>query len=558
MQPGQQPQVYVINQNAKRERGDVARINNIRASKTVADIIRTTLGPRSMLKMILDPMGGIVMTNDGNAILREIDVSHPAAKSMIELARSTDEQVGDGTTSVIILAGETIALAEPLLQRGLHPIVITQGYQRALDNILKFAKQLAFRVDPQDEKTMIRIINGCIGTKFANRWGDLMCKLAFDAVSIVARSYYRDGATDIDLKHYARVEKIPGATMNDCAVIDGCVINKDVVHPQMRKLIKNPRVVLLDCPLEYKKAQSMLTTEITDGSSLEDLLKVEEEFVKNEVDSILKYKPDIVITEKGVSDYAIHLFVKHDVTVFRRIRKTDNLRLAAVTGARIVNRCSELREEDVGTYAGLYELKKIGDEFFVFIHECGEKARACTILLRGAAKDTLMEVERNLQDAMHITRNVMLEPLMVAGGGAFEMALAAKLRTQASKLIANQEQLAFLTVAQALEVIPRTLLQNCGANVIRRITDLRARHTQVDLPDIETVDEEGKEKEVAEQPQDSNIFIGVNGENGEIVNTRKTGIWDPLSTKTQVVKSAVENATMILRIDDMFDAKVDM
>lgn len=527
-----QPQVYVLNQNSKRERGDIARTNNIKASKTVADIIRTTLGPRSMLKMILDPMGGIVMTNDGNAILREIDVSHPAAKSMIELSRAVDEQTGDGTTSVIILAGEVIALAEPLLKRGLHPIVITQGYQRALDCLLTIAPKLAFAVDTTDKDTMLKVIDNSLGTKFVNRWSELMCSLAYDAVRIVSRALANGTSTDIDIKRFARVEKIPGATMDDCAVLDGCILNKDIIHPQMRKAIQDPRIVLLDCPLEYKKAQSMLNVELMKGEGIEELLKVEEDYLRAQVDKIMEFRPDVVITEKGVSDMTSQLFADRNVTVLRRVRKSDNIRLAAVSGATIVNRVEELRAADVGTHARQFELRKIGDEFFCFIYDCGEHAHACTILLRGASKDVLMEVERNLQDAMHVARNVMLDNKLVAGGGAFEMELSVLLGREADKLV-GKEQLAFRAIASALEVIPRTLLQNCGGNVIRRITEMRAQHS------LDTASQ----------------YLGVNGLTGELANTREISVWDPLSTKIQVLKTAIEAACMLLRVDDMFNAR---
>lgn len=534
MQPGQQmqPQVFVLNASSKRERGEVARLNNIKASKTVADIIRTTLGPRSMLKMILDPMGGIVMTNDGNAILREIDVSHPAAKSMIELARAQDEQAGDGTTSVIILSGEMIAAAEPLLTRGIHPIVITQGYQRALDFLLEQTKPLAFPVSPENREDMLTVIRNSLGTKFVNRWSDLMCELAYDAIRIVSRGYLVDKDPDIDLKRLCRIEKVPGDTLEDCQVLDGCVINKDVLHPKMRKRIENPRIVLLDCPLEYKKANSMLNVELMKGEGLEDVLKVEEAYIRMQVDKIMSFKPDLVITEKGVADLAIQLFVDQNVTVLRRVRKADNVRLAASCGAKIVNRVEELTEADVGTHAGLYELRKIGDEFFSYIYKCGEHGRACTILLRGAAKDTLMEVERNLQDALAVARNIMMDSTLVAGGGAFEMELSVLLSRQADQLV-GREQLVFKAVAAALEVIPRTLLQNCGGNVIRRITELRAKHSAA----------EGR-------------YFGVNGITGELEDTRVTKIWDPLSTKVQILKTALENACMLLRVDDLFNAKV--
>lgn len=540
-------------------------MNNIKASKTVADVIRTTMGPRSMLKMILDSMGSVVMTNDGNAILRELDVAHPAAKAMLEVSRAQDEQVGDGTTSVVVLAGEVIAMAEPLLKCGIHPILITQGYQKALDFLLDEAEKFSFGINVDGIETLglkseaassiMTVLRNSLSTKFVSRWMDLMCNLALEAVSIVARgrgAEVRKGLVsangganlkenedgddgslgapvDIDIKRFCRIEKIPGATVEDCCVIDGVVLNKDIIHPDMRKYIKNPRTILLDCPLEYKKAQSMMNVELFQGKSdLGDILKVEEDYIRTHVEKILSFKPDLVITEKGVADQATHMFVQNGVTVLRRVRKTDNIRLAAVSGATIVNRIEELRENDVGTYAGLYELQKIGDEFFSFIHQTGGKASACTIVLRGASKSTLLEIERNIQDAMHVCRNIILDPRLVIGGGCFEAHLSTTLSQYADTLV-GKPQLVIKAVAKSLEVIPRTLLQNCGGNIIRIITELKAAHSS-----------------------DPNCQLGVDGVTGLLVNCKERGIWDPLSTKLQILKAAIENACMILRVDDIF------
>lgn len=553
-----QPQVYVLSQGTESERREMARMNNIKASKTVADVIRTTMGPRSMLKMILDSMGSIVMTNDGNAILRELDVAHPAAKAMLEVSRAQDEQVGDGTTSVVVLAGEVIAMAEPLLNCGIHPILITQGYQKALDFLLSEAEKFSFKIDIEGIEALglksdaanhiMTVLKNSLSTKFVSRWMDLMCNLALEAVSIVARGRgaethrnvtsrendegddgHTEAPVDIDIKRFCRIEKIPGATVEDCCVIDGVVLNKDVIHPDMRKYIENPRIILLDCPLEYKKAQSMMNVELFQGKSdLGDILKVEEDYIRTHVEKILSFKPDLVITEKGVADQATHMFVQNGVTVLRRVRKTDNVRLAAVSGATIVNRVEELRESDVGTYAGLYELQKIGDEFFSFIHKSGGKASACTIVLRGASKSTLLEIERNIQDAMHVCRNIILDPRLVAGGGCFEAHLSTALSKYADTLV-GKPQLVIKAVAKSLEVIPRTLLQNCGGNIIRVITELKAAHTS-----------------------DPNCQLGVDGITGLLVDCKERGIWDPLSTKLQVLKAAIENACMILRVDDIF------
>jgi len=519
-----QPPVMVMNEQTKRETGREAQIANISAAKAVSDIVRTTLGPRSMLKMLLDPMGGIVMTNDGHAILREIDVKHPAAKSMIELSRAQDEEVGDGTTSVIVLAGEMLAVAEPLLERKIHPTVITQAYSKALKSALLHAESMAFPIDMDNAEHLNKIIATCVGTKYTNRFGKLMVDLSLDAVRTVMVQG-EDGRKEIDIKRYAKVEKIPGGDIEDSRVLKGVMINKDIIHPKMRRKIKNPRVVLLDCTLEYKKGESQTNVEISSEGDWEALLKAEEDWIKNTVDEILAVKPDIVITEKGISDLAQHFFVKAGVTALRRLRKTDNNRIARVTGASIVHRPSELLESHVGTKCGVFQVEKIGDEYFSFFVDCAEP-KACTILLRGPSKDLLNEVERNLQDCLLVARNVAIDPKLLPGGGAAEMSISAHLRREALALEGIQKW-PFGIVADALEVIPRTLAQNCGADVMRRLTELRAKHAT------------------------GQCTWGINGETGQLADMKELGIWEPLVVKTQSIRTAVESACMLLRIDDV-------
>lgn len=420
-----------MNKDAKREQGKKAQAANIKAAKAVADIVRTTLGPKSMLKMLLDPMGGIVLTNDGNAILREIDVQHPAAKSMIELARAQDEEVGDGTTSVIILAGEVLAAVEGFLEKDIHPTVIVNAYFRALEEIVKITNELGVPINLENDEDLTKIVQSAIGTKFSSRWGDLIVSLAVKAVRCVYQKDAND-EVEIDIKRYAKVEKIPGGMLEDCQVLSGVMFNKDVTHPGMRRKMENPRVVLLDCPLEYKKGESMTNMEFKEENDFKKALKMEETEVMRMCEHILKVKPDIVITEKGVSDVAQHyLLKKGNVSCIRRVRKTDNNRIARVTGATVVNRPEELQESDVGKECGKFEVKKIGDDYFSFMTEC-KNPSACSIVLRGASKDVLNEIERNLHDAMGVARNVMQNPKLVPGGGALEMELSVRMNAMAS------------------------------------------------------------------------------------------------------------------------------
>lgn len=519
-----QTPVMVLNANTKRETGRTAQINNIQAAKAVADIIRTTLGPRSMLKMLLDPMGGIVMTNDGNCILREVDVSHPAAKSMIELSRAQDEEVGDGTTSVIILSGEILALSQPLLERNFHPTVIVSGYMKALQKALEVCQQISRTIDIDNTDELRELVLAAIGTKFSARWGLQMVDIAINAVRkvVIRRGTY----TEVDIKRYVRIEKIPGGELSDCVVMDGVMFNKDVTHSKMRRRIENPRILLLDCPLEYKKGESQTNVEITSEDDFNALLRQEEEYIEQMCAQIVACKPDIVITEKGVSDLAQHYLMKSGITAFRRLRKSDNNRVARAVGATVVSRTDEIQETDVGTGCGLFEVRKIGDEYFAFLEKCAE-AKACTVLLRGGSKDVLNEIERNLSDAMQVVRNVVFDPRMLPGGGATELAIAGAIQRSADDL-QGIAKWPYLTIASALEVIPRTLAENCGANVIRLMTELRTKHTT-----------------------GNGSTWGVNGTTGEAVDMHKLGIWEPFCVKTQTLKTAVESACLILRIDDV-------
>ncbi|VDI29791.1 T-complex protein 1 subunit gamma, partial [Mytilus galloprovincialis] len=507
------------------ETGKVVQKGNIAAGKAIADIIRTCLGPRSMLKMLMDPMGGIVMTNDGNAILREITVQHPAAKSMIEVARTQDEEVGDGTTSVIILAGEMLSVAEQFLTQQMHPTIIISAYRQALEDMVDILREkVSVPVDTNNRTEMLKIVKSCVGTKFISKWSDLACNIALDATATVALE--ENGRKEIDIKRYAKVEKIPGGTIEDSQVLKGVMLNKDVVHPKMKRRIEKPKILLLDCNLEYKKGESQTNIEITKEEDFTKILKMEEDYIEKICAEVIQFKPDLIITEKGVSDLAQHFLVKAGISVIRRVRKSDNNRIARACGATIVNRTDEIKEDDLGTGCGLFYIEKFGDEYFTFLVEC-ENPKACTILLRGASKDILNEVERNLQDAMNVARNVMVEPKLVAGGGASEMALAQAMNEKA-KAITGVSQWPYRAVARALEVIPRTLIQNCGANPIRTLTALRAKHASPD-----------------------NTSWGIDGENGKIVDMKEYGIWEPFSVKVQTLKTALETAMLLLRIDDI-------
>ncbi|RWS27768.1 T-complex protein 1 subunit gamma-like protein [Leptotrombidium deliense] len=362
---GGQPQILVLSQNTKRESGRKVQLNNVRAAKAVADVIRTCLGPRAMLKMLMNPMGSIVMTNDGNAILREITVQHPAAKSMIEISRTQDEEVGDGTTSVIILAGELMACSQPFLEQNIHPTVIISAYRHSLEDMVRILRdEIAIPVDLNDEQQVVNVIKSCIGTKMLGKWydglGDFACQLGLKAVRTVSLEV--NGRKEVDIKKYAKVEKIPGGSIEQSRVLSGIMLNKDVTHSRMRRYIENPRILLIDSGLEYKKGESQTEIEISKEEDFSRLLEIEEEYIQQMCADIIKFKPDVVITEKGISDLAQHYLMKANISCIRRVKKTDNTRIARACGATIVNRTEEIKEEDIGTEAGLFEIVKIGDE----------------------------------------------------------------------------------------------------------------------------------------------------------------------------------------------------
>merc|ERR1712113_500034 len=409
--------------------------------------------------------------------------------------------------------------------RNIHPTQIVAGYMKALEDGVKRLQEIAIPIDLKNPDAMREVVQGAIDTKFSSRWGNLISDLAIRAVQTICTTK-PDGRKEIDVKRYAKVEKISGGDLSQCEVLDGVMFNKDITHPRMRREIKNPRVVLLDCPLEYKKGESQTNVEITKEADWEKLLQQEEEEMKKVCEDIIKVKPDVVITEKGVSDLAQHYLLKANISCIRRGRKTDNNRIARVTGAHICNRTEELTPEMVGTRCGRFSISRIGEEYFTFMTEC-EKPQACSVVLRGASRDVLNEMERNLQDAFNVARNLILEPRLLPGGGATEMEMAARLK-QNAKGYEGKMQFAYRAVADALEVIPRSLAHNCGADVVRVMTDLRSRHAVA-----------------------GGVNWGIDGNKGSVADVKALGVMDTFSVKQQTFRTAIEAAAMLLRIDDI-------
>merc|ERR1719204_2536472 len=395
----------------------------------------------------------------------------------------------------------------------------------ALNDSLDVMKAMATKVDTTSDEKVLDIIRTSIGTKFGSRYGDLICKLALDAVKCVAEEI-GEGSQNLDVKRFARVERIPGGDIKESRVLNGIMINKDVTHARMRREIKNPRVVLLDCGLEYKKGESQTNIEMGKDMDFEAYLKLEEDYVRKLCDAIIALKPDVVCTEKGCTDLAQHFLMKAGITVLRRLRKMDNNRLARATGATIGHRPELMKEKDVGTKCGRYIVRKIGDDYFSYFEKC-KNPKACTIYMRGGSKEVLQELERNLHDAMGLAKNIMHKPMILPGGGATEMQLSARLHERAEK-INDVSALPYRAVATALEIIPRTLVQNCGAQPIKILTELRAKHTD---------------------PANKNW--GIDGCTGELADMSKLNVWDAFAVKAQTIKTAIESATLLLRIDDV-------
>lgn len=523
--PGRAPMLVLNSKTERSESSSKIQTQNVMSTKAVGDLIRTCLGPKAMLKMLMDPMGGIVMTNDGNAILREITVQNPAAKMLIEIARTQDEEVGDGTTSVVVLAAEIMSLSLPFLKDKMHPTTIIEAYRQCLDFMIETMKdKLSVAVDVDKNEEVTKILRSCVNSN-NEKWGAFLSEFAVKAVKQVAT--FEDGKAKVDVKRYIKVEKIPGGLIEDSKVLNGVMFNKDVVHPKMSRRIEKPRVVLLDCGLEYKKGESVTNMEFSQATDFSAALAMEEEQVKQMVAEVLKVKPTLLITEKGVSELASYLLAKEGVSVIRRVKKTDNNRIAKAVGATIVHRPEELKEEDVGTKCGLFEISKIGDEYFTFLTEC-ESPKACTVMLRGPSKDVLNEMERNLNDCLQVARNLMQEPRIVYGGGAVEVALAKAIAEKAEEM-QGEIQWPFKAIGQALEVIPRILVANCGESTIRAITSLKAKHAE----------------------DASNNSYGIDGMTGQVRDMKDLGVFDPFVVRMQVYKSAVETAMMLLRIDDI-------
>ena len=515
MKEGQQ--IFILPEGTSRKLGKDAQRNNILAARIVAETVRTTLGPKGMDKMIVDSLGDITVTNDGVTILEEIQVEHPTAKMIVEIAKTQENEVGDGTTTAVIIAGELLKNAEALLDKEIHPTVITKGYRMAAEKSQEILNKIAEPVTKNDKEILRKIAETAMTGKGAESWKEKLASLVVEAISQVAEG------NDVDFNDI-KLQKKVGGGISDAELIQGIVLDKEKVHSAMPKLIKNPKIALLDAALEIKNPETDTKIQISDPKQLEGFLEQEENMLKRMADIVIKSGANVIFCQKGIDDLVQHYLAKAGIYAARRIKKSDMDALERATGAKVVSSLKELTENELGT-AGLVRELKIGDEDMTYVEEC-KNAKAVTILVRGGTMHVVDEVERAIKDAIGDVITAIKVGKVVAGAGAVETEVAMQLRKFSTKL-SGREQLAVQSFADAIEVIPVTLAENAGLDPIDILTDLKAHH------------DKGEK------------WAGINVYDGKIMDAWKEGVIESLKIKTQAIKSASEVAELILRIDDV-------
>jgi len=512
----QQP-ILVLPEGTSRYLGKDAQRMNILAGKILAETVRTTLGPRGMDKMLVDSLGDIVVTNDGVTILKEMDIEHPAAKMLVEVAKTQEDEVGDGTTTAVIIAGELLKKAENLLEMEIHPTIIAMGYRQAAEKAKEILNTIA--IDASDRDTLIKVAMTAMTGKGTEKAREPLAELIVDAVKQVEE----DGEVE---KDHIKIEKKEGAAVDDSTLVQGVIIDKERVHPGMPKKVENAKIALLNCPIEVKETEVDAEIRITDPSQMQAFIEQEEQMIRDMVDKIVSTGANVLFCQKGIDDLAQHYLAKAGVLAVRRVKKSDMEKLSKATGASIVTNIEDLSEEDIGE-AGVVSEKKISGEEMIFVEECKEP-KAVTILVRGSTEHVVSEVERAIEDAIGVVAATVEDGKVVAGGGAPEIEIAKRLKDYADA-ISGREQLAVSAFAEALEIVPKTLAENAGLDSIDALVDLRAAH-------------------------ETSPYMGLDVFEGDIVDMNKAGVIEPHRVKKQAIQSAAEAAEMILRIDDVIAA----
>ncbi len=514
----------ILKEGSSRTVGRDARRSNIYAARVIAEALASSLGPRGMDKLLVDSFGNATITGDGATILKEMEVQHPAAKMLVEVAKAQDDEVGDGTTSVVVLAGQLLSNANELLDQDVHPTMISEGYEKAMSEAIRMVDEIAEKVDPMDKNVLKEIAMTALSSKVVAEYKDFLSNLVVEAALKAIEE--KDGKYDLSLDNI-KMEKKKGESLEESLLIEGIVLDKEVVHPSMPRRIENAKIALVDAPLEVEKPEWTAKINVTSPEQLRMFLDQEAEILRKMVDKIKSTGANVVFCQKGIDDMAQYFLAKAGILAVRRVKKSDMEKLSRATGAKIVTKIEDLTPEALGT-AKLVEERKVADEKMVFVEGC-PNPKAVSILIRGGAEHVVDEAERALHDALSVVRNVIREPKIVAGGGAVEVELALKLREYAKKL-PSKEQLAALKFADALEEIPSILAQNAGLEPVDVIAELRKRHV-------------AGEK-----------WVGINIFTGKVDDMMKLGVIEPASVKKQVLKSATEASIMILRIDDIIAA----
>ncbi len=513
--------VLILREGSSRSRGREAQHANIMAAHIVAEAVKSALGPKGMDKMLVDSFGDVTITSDGRTILDEMDIQHPAAKMMVEVAKTQDNEVGDGTTTAVIISGELLKRAEDLVDKNVHPTVIIDGYRKAADRALEILEKISIPTKPTDRKVIEKIAMTSMASKLVAENKEYLAKIASSGVLSVAEKVKNQFKVDID---DVKVEKKPGEALTDTKLINGIVLDKETVHPGMPKRVEKAKIALLDSPLEIEKTEFDAKISIESPEQMDTFIKQEEKMLKEMVDKVIAKGANVIICQKGIDDLAQHFLARKKILAVRRVKKSDMEKLSKSTGAKIVTNLDDLTKADLG-YAELVEERKIGDDKMTFIEGC-KNPRAVTILIRGGTERIVDEAERSLHDALCVSRDVVEEPKIVAGGGAPELEVAKALKEFAETL-PGREQLAVICFAEALEAVPTTLAENAGLDPIDIISELRARH------------EKGE------------IWAGIEAHEGKVKDMRKANVFEPLAVKKQIIKSATEAASMILKIDDV-------
>ena len=513
--------VLVLKESALQEKGRDAQKNNIMAAKMVCDIVKSSLGPRGLDKMLVDSLGDVTITNDGATILKEIDAQHPAAKMMIEISKTIDTEVGDGTTSSVIFAGTLLAKAEELLKKDVHSSVIIEGFQAASEKALEILSEISKKVTPNDRETLLKISSTSMESKLISEDSEPLSKIVVDAIMNITETTDTKPSVDLD---NLKVEKKAGGSIQDTTLIKGIVLDKEVVHSGMPTKIQQAKIALLNTAMEIEKTEMSAEIRINDPTQMQMFLEEENRMIKTMVDKIHSIGANVVICQKGIDDMAQHFLSKHGILAVRRVKESDMTKLAKATGARITSNIEDISEKDLGA-ANLVQQKKVESDKWVFIEGC-KNPQSVTLLIRGGSQRVVDEVDRSIHDALMVVKDVIEKPEIVAGGGAPEAVLASFLKDW-SERFEGRQQLAINKFAEALEIIPLTIAENAGMDPIDTMVKLRAKQS------------EGKK------------WTGINAREGKVADMLSLNIVEPVVVKEQIIKSATEAASMILRIDDV-------